>query len=67
MQSYEDAFELLEGDTPRTPATPPGSVLHKGSPEDWVSNEEQSTSQSEIGKLLQMMKWTRPEILNAII
>jgi len=65
MQSFDDEFELPEGDTPRTPATP-GSVLRKGGSKDFICEKEQSTYRSGVGKLLHMMKWTRPEILNAI-
>jgi hypothetical protein len=50
MQSYVDEFELPEGDTPRTPATP-GSVLHKGGPKDFINEKEQSTYRSGVGKL----------------
>jgi hypothetical protein len=65
MQSFQDEFELDESDRPRTPATP-GEVLQKGQPEDEVPAVEQSTYRSGTGKLLHMMKWTRPEILNAV-
>jgi hypothetical protein len=44
----------------------PGSVLQKVDPKDWLSDELQSKYRSGIGKLLHMMKWTRPEILNAV-
>ena len=47
MQSYEDEFELPEGEPPRTPATP-GSVLCKGNPEDYIGDEEQSTYRSGV-------------------
>jgi hypothetical protein len=65
MQSYVNEFDLPEGEVPRTPATP-GSVLQKVNPKDWLSDELQSKYRSGIGKLLHMMKWTRPEILNAV-
>jgi hypothetical protein len=65
MQSYTDEFDLPEGETPRTPATP-GGVLQKCDPKDAISEKEQSIYRSGVGKLLHMMKWTRPEILNAV-
>ena len=65
IQSYTDEFDLPEGETPKTPATP-GSVLQRGEPNDHVSEKEQTTYRSGVGKLLHMMKWTRPEILNAV-
>jgi hypothetical protein len=65
LQSFTDEFELPDGDTPKTPATP-GSVLQKGDPKDCITNEEQTTYRSGVGKLLHMMKWTRPDILNAV-
>jgi hypothetical protein len=65
MQSYVDEFELPKGETPRTPATP-GSVLQKVEPKDYLPDDEQFKYRSGVGKLLHMMKWTRPEILNAV-
>jgi hypothetical protein len=65
MQSYVDEFDLPEGEVPRTPATT-GSVLQKVDPKDWLSDKLQSKYRSGVGKLLHMMKWTRPEILNAV-
>jgi Reverse transcriptase (RNA-dependent DNA polymerase) len=65
MKSYTDEFKLPEGETPRTPATP-GGVLQKYDPKDAISEKEQSIYRSGVGKLLHMMKWTQPEILNAV-
>jgi hypothetical protein len=65
LQSYTDEFDLPEGENPRTPATP-GGVLRRGDPKDNISDTEQSTYRSGVGKLLHMMKWTRPEIQNAV-
>jgi len=62
LQSYRDEFELPDEEPPRTPATP-GEVLQKGEP---MEPEEQSKYRSGVGKLLHMMKWTRPEMLNAV-
>jgi hypothetical protein len=65
MQSYIDEFDIPDGNVPKTPATP-GSVLQKGEPQDCLNPEEQSTYRSGVGKLLHMMKWTRPDTLNAV-
>jgi hypothetical protein len=65
MQSYVDEFDLPEGQVPRTPATP-GSVLQKVDPKDWLSDKLQSKYRSGVGKLSHMIKWTRPDILNAV-
>jgi hypothetical protein len=65
MQSYIDEFNLPDGDVPKTPATP-GEVLQRGETRDCVDSEKQSKYRSGVGKLLHMMKWTRPEILNSV-
>jgi hypothetical protein len=65
LQSFTDEFELPEGNCPNTPAVP-GDVLRKGEPEDEVPHALQATYRSGVGKLLHMMKWTRPETLNAV-
>ena len=38
MQSFVDEFELPEGDTPRTPATP-GSVLRNSGSKDFIKEK----------------------------
>jgi hypothetical protein len=63
IKSYKDEFDTQDNDSP--PRTP-GEVLQKGDPKDEVSDEEQFKYRSGVGKLLHMMKWTRPEILNAV-
>jgi hypothetical protein len=66
LQSYTDEFGIKEDDVvPKTPATP-GEVLQKEEPENHLSAEQQQTYRSGVGKLLHMMKWTRPDILNAV-
>ena len=66
MQSLADEFDLSAGaEPPRTPATP-GRVLQKGRPEECMKEKDQSIYRSGVGKLLHMMKWTRPDILNAV-
>jgi hypothetical protein len=67
LQSYDDEFDLPKGETPNTPAIP-GTALHKGRTEDAVNEKEKElfAHRSGVWKLLHMMKWTRPEILNAV-
>jgi hypothetical protein len=65
LQSYKDEFELPEGTDPKTPAAP-GSMLHKGLPGEELSEKRQTIYRSGVGKLLHMMKWSRPELLNPV-
>jgi hypothetical protein len=65
LQSYDDEFDLPKGETPNAPAIP-GTVSHKGTTEDVVNEKELFTCRSGAGKLLHMMKWTRPQSLNAV-
>jgi hypothetical protein len=65
LQSFTDEFELPEGPVPNTPATP-GDALVRAKPEDCVSDEQQFKYRSGVGKLLHMMRWSRPEILNSV-
>ena len=66
LQSFEDEFNLPEGDPPELPATA-GDVLRRA--EDASENiglTEQSAYRSGVGKLLHMMRWSRPDILNRV-
>jgi hypothetical protein len=65
LQSFTDEFELPAGPVPNTPATP-GNALMRAKPEDCVSDAEQFKYRSGIGKLLHMMRWSRPKILNLV-
>jgi hypothetical protein len=65
LQSFTDEFDLPDGNCSNTPAVP-GDVLRKGNPGDEVPAALQATYRSGVGKLLHMMKWTRPETLNAV-
>jgi hypothetical protein len=64
-QSFSDKFNLPEGPISNTPATP-GKALVRAKPEDCVTEQEQFKYRSRVGKLLHMMRWSRPEILNAV-
>lgn len=65
MQSFADEFNLLEGLTPVTPAEP-GLVLMKAKDHKVINGAMQSMYQSGVGKLIHMMKWLRPDMLNAV-
>jgi hypothetical protein len=65
IQSFVDEFELPSGVTHNTPAIP-GTVLAAGEVEDQINAKQQSVYRSGVGKLLHMMRWTRPEIMNAV-
>ena len=64
LQSYQDEFKIPNSETPRTPAAPK-EVLQK-TEEMYLTPEEQKTYRTGVGKLLHMMKWSRPEISNAV-
>ena len=65
IQSFQDEFELPEGKSSNTPAIP-GTVMSEGEVINQVDDKMQSTYRSGIGKLLHMMRWTRPEIMNSV-
>ena len=65
IQSFEDEFDLPGGAAPNTPAVA-GSILVKGEAEDNMPLPEQTTYRSGVGKLLHMMWWSRPEMLNSL-
>ena len=66
VQSLQDEFKLYtHGKNPMTPDKT-GKVLSKGENKVSVSKEEQKTYISGIGKMLHMMKWSIPDILNSI-
>jgi hypothetical protein len=53
------------GPAPNTPVTP-GNALVKADPADCIPANELFKYRSGVGKLLHMMRWSRPEILNAV-
>jgi hypothetical protein len=61
LQSFEDVFDLPDMKTPDTPATP-GEVLRSGTETSMLSDEMQSKYRSGTGKLLHLMKWSRPDV-----
>jgi hypothetical protein len=65
LQSFIDEFNLPNGPAPNTPAIP-GDALVKADPKDCIPANELFKYRSGVGKLLHMMRWSRPEILNAV-
>ena len=65
LKSYVDEFDLPDANTPTTPAVP-GQVLTGCKEEEGLSAEMQTKYRSGVGKLLHMMRWSRPEILNPV-
>jgi hypothetical protein len=65
IQSYEDEFDLNKTRQLFTP-TEQGKVLMKCNKGTYLGGKEQTKYQSGVGKLLHMMRWSRPEIHNAV-
>src|SRR5688572_6811902 len=66
IQSFQDEFEIeTDGMKPRTPAVP-GEVLQTSDDRNVMTQGEQKKYRSGLGKLLHMMRWTRPDIMNAV-
>ena len=64
LQSFKDEFELPES-VPSTPAEP-GQMLLSGDEESPLKASDQKTYRKGVGKLLHMMRWSRPDILNSV-
>ena len=64
LQSYEDEFDLMNKEF-KTPAEAK-QVLVKASDDSKLGPDEQFKFRSGIGKLLHMMRWSRPEIWNSV-
>jgi len=65
LQSFTDEFKLPGGDFPITPAVS-GHVLRQEIQSLQVDMNEQRIYRSGTGKLLHMMKWSRPDNLNPV-
>jgi hypothetical protein len=61
IQTFQDKFKLPEGKSLNTPVIP-GNVMSKGELKNQVGNLS-TIYQSEVRKLLYMMRWTRPEMI----
>ena len=65
LQSLVDEFDVPSGGCPNTPATP-GEVLPPLCEETQLGPDEQFLFRSAVGKMLHLVKWSRPEISNAV-
>ena len=66
MQSYTDEFDLSDIRAPATPVEPGLVQLQKQEGETPLDAAEQKIYRSGVGKLLHMMKKSRPDILNPV-
>ena len=64
IQSFKDEFELPESMAKASTPAVAGQVLFKG--EDLVDPEEQTKYRSGVGKMMHLMRWSKPEILNSV-
>lgn len=65
LQSFEDEFDLSKVRETQTPAEP-GTTLPKVDDDAPFVEKEQTYFRSGVGKLLHMMRWSRPEVYNAV-
>jgi len=66
IQSFKDEFKLpMEKDKPKILAEA-GQVLVRPKMGEGLADEDQSVHMSGVGKLLHVMRWSRPDILNAV-
>jgi hypothetical protein len=65
LQSYNDKFDLGEESAPSTPAES-GTQLMPCTVQNGLSDKQQTLYRKGTGKLLHMMRWSRPEILNPV-
>ena len=65
LQSFEDEFNLENVRETVTPADP-GSTLPKVDDDTDVDPKLQTYFRSGVGKLLHMMRWSRPDVYNAV-
>ena len=63
LQSLDDEFEL-PNENPTTPAAA-DTVLQQAAGDATVTPKRQSTYRSGVGKMLHVMRWSRPDTLNA--
>ena len=64
LQSSIDEFDLPEGETPTAPAEA-GQLSSKGKTEEELGDAEQTTCRSAVGKMLHVVRWSRPETKSA--
>ena len=66
IQSLQDEFDLPASMAKVTTPAVAGQILVKGAEESLVSDTEQSMYRSGVGKMMHLMRWSKPEILNAV-
>ena len=66
VQDFQDKFELDAHSKYTMTSAKPGKVLSKRENKVTVSKEEQKTCRSRVGKMLHMMRWLRPDIINVV-
>ena len=65
LQSFEDEFDMPDGQAPNTPAIP-STISQDVEERNRVDCREQKTFRSGVGKLSHLKRWSRPEIGNAV-
>jgi hypothetical protein len=66
IQSLHDEYEISEkGQVPTTPAVP-GEILQPIEESAKIGPHEQFLYRSCVGKMIHLMKWSRPDICNAV-
>eukprot|EP00957_Ditylum_brightwellii_P027404 2071742-Ditylum_brightwellii.AAC.1 len=65
IQSFENEFDLPKGKAPVTPGEP-GEMLKRGDPDDEMSASGKKYHWKGTGKLLDMMRWSCPDVLNSV-
>jgi hypothetical protein len=65
LQSFTNEFDLPDEKAPRTPAEA-SHMIYLCKPEDAMSDKLQGQYRSGVSKLLHMMRWSCPEILNSV-
>jgi hypothetical protein len=65
LQSFTDEFDLPQEKPPNMPAEG-GQILVPCDEKNGLQEEDQAKCRTGVGKLLYMMRWSRPEILNSV-
>eukprot|EP00957_Ditylum_brightwellii_P204019 15337231-Ditylum_brightwellii.AAC.1 len=65
MTDFEDEFDLSKGKAPVTPREP-RHILKRGDPDDEISASGKKYYQKGTGRLLHMIWWSCPDVLNSV-